>query len=351
MNPKHILTLIRKEFRNSSANFFIAYTVLVPLLLSFFVSVLFGSLFSSQPAMGVVGNGEFAADLINLDAAEVQTYDSEGDLLDAVERGAIDVGVVVPDNFDSQLQADETVTLSTYVWGESRANDRATVYAAINSSIFERSGVDTALTIDTIRVGDADSLDWDERLLPLIMIIVVIIGGMVVPASSLIDEREKHTIRAILTTPIRLQEVFFAKATIGVILSVIMGVVVLVINQAFGSEPVMLVLILFLSALMAAEFGLLLGTFIADMNSFFATIKAIGLLLYAPAIVLMFPEVPQWIAQIFPTYYIIGPVTDITLNGHSATDVLPEVGVLFVLTLVGMGLLGYFGQSDRKYAL
>lgn len=351
MNPKHILTLILKEFRSSSANFFIAYTILVPLLLSFFVSVLFGSLFSSQPDLGVVGDGDFAAELLGLDAVRVREYGNEDDLLDAVESGAVDIGVVVPENFDRQLQNSETVTLSTYVWGESQANDRATVYAAINSSIFKLSGAGTTLTIDVTRVGDADSLDWDERLLPLIMIIVVIIGGMIVPASSLIDEREKHTIRAILTTPIRLQEVFFAKATIGVVLSVTIGVVVLVMNQAFGTEPVMLVLILLLSAIMAAEFGLLLGTFIADMNSFFATIKAIGLLLYAPALIMMFPEVPQWIAQVFPTYYIIGPVTNITLDGASATDVLPEVAVLFVMTLIGMGLLGYFGQSDRKYAL
>lgn len=351
MNSKHIITLIRKEFRSSSANFFIAYTILVPLLLSFFVSVLFGSLFSSQLDMGLVGDGEFANTLRELEAADVQVYDSQSDLLAAVERGAVDVGVVVPDGFDRQLQNDENVTLSTYVWGESRANDRATVYAAINSSLFELSGAETVLTIDTIRVGNADSLDWDERLLPLIMIIVVIIGGMIVPASSLIDEREKRTIRAILTTPIRLQEVFFAKAVIGVVLSVTMGVVVLVINQAFGNEPVMLVFILFLSAVMAAEFGLLLGTFIADMNSFFATIKAIGLLLYAPALIMLFPELPQWIAQIFPTYYIIGPVSDISIEGRSAVDVLPKVGVLLVLTLVGTALLGYFGQSDRKYAL
>ena len=351
MSIKHILVLLRKEFQSSSANFFIIYTIVVPLVLSLFVSVLFGSLFSEKPKLGITGTGEFVAELAALDYINTKQYDNENDLLDAVESGAVDLGVVVPNDFDTQVHDNRSVSLDTYIWGESQAKHRATVLSGLNNLIYDLSDQNTALNVNTIEVGDADSLSWDERLLPLIMIIVVIIGGMVVPASSLIDEREKHTIRALITSPITLQEVFFAKAFLGVVLSVIMGIVVLVINQAFGTEPLMLAMILFLSAVMASEFGLLMGTFIDNMNSFFAVIKGIGILLYAPALIMMFPSLPQWLAQVFPTYYIIGPVMDITLEGHSASDVLPEVTVLFALTLLGAGLLYYFGKGDRKYAI
>jgi len=40
---------------------------------------------------------------------------------------------------------------------------------------------------------------------------------------------------------------------------------------------------------------------VKDINTLFAIIKGLGIFLYAPAIVSLFPELPQWIAKVFPT--------------------------------------------------
>lgn len=353
MTLRHVWVLIRKEFRGSTSNFFIIYTVLVPLLMSFFLSAIFGTLFSEKPTVGVYSAdaSRLVDELATLEYVDSKQYDSADELQNAVERGAVDVGVIVPADFDTQLSQNQLVQLDYYVWGESEANHRATVSSALDNVIYKISDQQATLSVTPVEVGEGTDLGWQERLLPLIMVFVVVIGGMVVPASSLIDEREKRTIRALITSPITLPEVFLAKGVVGVVLSVIMGVVALIINQAFGSQPLALVFILTLGAIMSAEFGLLMGAFIKDMNTFFAVIKAIGLFLYAPAIVMLFPELPQWIARVFPMYYVIGPVSELTIENESWERILPDIGILFALTMLGAGLLYYVGKGDRKYAM
>jgi ABC-2 type transport system permease protein len=85
---------------------------------------------------------------------------------------------------------------------------------------------------------------------------------------------------------------------------------------------------------MSAVFGLLLGAFLKDVDTLFAVLKATGILLYAPAIVYLFPEIPQWIGRIFPTYYLIGPVIEISQRGATWSDVALDVFILLGLILL-----------------
>lgn len=64
-----------------------------------------------------------------------------------------------------------------------------------------------------------------------------------------------------------------------------------------------------------------------DINSLFATVKALGLLLYAPALIALFPVISQWIAQIFPTYYRVDPVIAIVQRG-ATHDIALHLAVL-----------------------
>jgi ABC-2 type transport system permease protein len=97
---------------------------------------------------------------------------------------------------------------------------------------------------------------------------------------------------------------------------------------------VLLIAILALGAIMAATLGVILGAYLNDINSLFATIKSMGILLYAPALVYLFPEIPQWIGRIFPTYYMIQPVISITQQGGSWADVRLDLGVLVIMIVL-----------------
>ena len=161
-----------------------------------------------------------------------------------------------------------------------------------------------------------------------------------VPATSLVEEKQKRTLRALTITPSSLGEVYFSKGLLGAILSIVMGVLILALNRALGGQIALLLGALAMGAVMSAAFGVLLGAFMKDINTLFATIKGMGLFLYAPAIVYLFPAIPEWIAQIFPTYYLIQPVMEIAQQGAGFAEVAPELAILAGLIVVLIAAIG-----------
>jgi ABC-2 type transport system permease protein len=209
------------------------------------------------------------------------------------------------------------------------------------------AGQEVPIQIATFELGDGESIPWKDRLLPFIVLMAVLFGGTMVPATSLVDEKQKLTLKALVITPATLGDVFLTKALIGVALSTLIGVLVLVLNQAFGSQPLMLVMVLALGATLAAGFGVFLGAVVKNITSLFATIKAVGILLYAPAIIYMFPQVPQWIGRVFPTYYVVGPVFKITQQNGGWSDIAADIFVLIGLAVTMACIVGVIVRKAR----
>lgn len=192
---------------------------------------------------------------------------------------------------------------------------------------------------------------WNSCLLPLIVLMAVFLGGLFLPATSVIDEKEKKTLEALVITSASVGDVFIAKGLMGVILSLFMGVVILVLNQAFGTELALLVLILALGAIMAAEVGLLCGALIKDITTFFAIGKAGGILLFGPAIIYMFPQIPQWIGRLFPTYYLLQPIIEISQGVGGWSNIATNVLILVGLDLLLIGVVVFVLRRTRQFAV
>ena len=121
MNIRRVSILIGKELRHTSKSFIFVFAVVIPIVLSLIVTLLFGSLFSGKPKLGIndQGNSELAAMLVDTEALLSREYPSEEELRDAVESGAVDFGLVIPQEFDNSLKSGDEAQLSGYVWGES----------------------------------------------------------------------------------------------------------------------------------------------------------------------------------------------------------------------------------------
>jgi ABC-2 type transport system permease protein len=167
---------------------------------------------------------------------------------------------------------------------------------------------------------------------------------MMLPASSLINEKQKRTLEAIYVTPATLGDIFWAKGALGAVLALFMGTVTLAIS-GYGGGLVALLPPLAMGAVLAAEIGLLAGAYIQDMNTLYAAWKFGGILLFGPAVVFMFPGIPQWIGYIFPTYYVIRPVVDIGVSGASLGAEALYLGIL--AGLVCLGALAVSGVVRR----
>ncbi len=350
MNATRIGLLLTHEVRRGPKMLLIFATV-VPLVLTLLITLLFGSLLSSQPHLGVADAGvsQLATLAQELEGISVSTYSSDAELQTAVESGRVDMGLALPADFDRQLQADGGVAhLVVYVWGESLLRDRLLLGTALAGLARQVQGDQLPVELTTIPLGDETNVSWEDRLLPFIVLMAVMLGGMMIPASALITEKQKRTLRALTITPTTLGDIFVAKGTLGFVVSLSMGIVILLLNGALGAQPFLLLLVLALGACLSAAFGVVLGVLMRDMNSLFATVKAMGLLLYAPAIFFLFPTLPQWIGRIFPTYYIIGPIVAITQRGAGWAEIATDVLILVGLIGLMLGVLAWLVQRSGR---
>jgi len=339
MNIRRIWTLIKTEILHGSKDVTLIMAVVVPVLLALFANLAFGNIFTDRGKLGIydAGNSQLPVVIGTTESIIVKHYETEIDLKKAAGNGAVDMGIVLPADFDTTLAAG-TVKLTAYIWGESLAKNRAIIPVALADAMRELTGAEVPVNIETVALGDESNLPWSSRLLPLTVLLAVFFGGLMIPASSLIHEKQKRTLEALNVTPATIGDIFWAKGIIGAFLAFIMALITLTISRGFGNAPLALLLVLALGAVMAAEVGLLAGAFIRDMNTLFATWKFGGLLLFGPALVFMFPQIPAWVGYIFPTFYLVKPVMDISVNGLGFGAVAVNTAILAAIVL----LIGIF---------
>jgi ABC-2 type transport system permease protein len=350
MNVRRVFILLYKELVQGPKSFIFIMALGMPVAVSLVISLVFGTFFTGQSRLGVVDAGD--SQLIPLaqanQAVRVETFASAAELEDATRRGAIDMGVVLPSEFDARVAASDLVNVTVYVWGESQLQNRMILGTALVQIMRQIAGQEVPVEIVETVLGQGANIPWQQRLLPLIVLLAVMISGIMVPAASLVTEKVNHTLSAVAVTPTTLWEVFVAKGLLGILLSVFTGTLILFLNQAFGGHPALLLSVLFLGATFSAVLGVLLGAWVKDINTLFATIKSIGIVLYAPGIVYLFPEIPQWIGRIFPTYYIVQPVLEISQFNAGLSDVALDLGILVGLIVVGMLVVARVAVRTRE---
>jgi ABC-2 type transport system permease protein len=339
LSLRRVSVLLGKEFVHGPKNFIFIWAIVAPVLISLVFSLIFGSLFSEKPRLGIVdeGSSQLVVMAKKLDSVIAREYGTVAGLKQATEGGTVDMGIVLPENFDTAVSRGETVEIEAYIWGESLAKNRTILPVTIANLARILGGQEVPVEIDSVILGDKVSTPWGDRLLPLLVLMAVFLGGLMLPSTSIIDEKQQKTLEAVVITPTTIGDVFIAKGIMGVILSLFMGVFILILNQAFGAQPLLLVLVLFLGAIMAVELGLILGALIKDITTLFAIWKFGGILLFGPAIVYMFPQIPEWVGRIFPTYYVIQPVVVLSQQSGGWADIATGVFILIGLDLVLVG--------------
>ena len=162
-------------------------------------------------------------------------------------------------------------------------------------------------------------------------------------------ERQKGTLRRLLTTPTRkstyLLGTIFGQvltALVQMLLLILFGIFVMKLN--WGSQPLALAVMMVTSALAAAALGTTLGTFVKTEG------QAGGLSMMAGMVMAllggcwypleMFPQAVQNIVKVLPTTWAMRGLLDIVLRGQGVAAILPVAGILlgFAAVFFGIGI-------------
>jgi len=160
-------------------------------------------------------------------------------------------------------------------------------------------------------------------------------------------ERQKGTLRRLITTPTTKSTYIFGTILGQVVLALIqmtllIGFGFLVMKVNWGREIPGLAVIMLAAALSAAALGTMLGTFVKTPNQAQGLSIMLGMVMalmggcWYPSE--LFPQTVQTIIKILPTTWAMQGLLGIVAHGQNLAGILPEAGVLFGFALVFFGI-------------
>jgi ABC-2 type transport system permease protein len=332
--------MLAKDFSVGPRKPFFIWALVMPFALTLLFQVAFGSLFEPKPRLAIVDLGDSAITGVarELEGFEVSILTDAGELMERVEQHDFDAGLVLAAGFDQALKAGEKPVLEFYMSGESLASNRIIIAVTTIEMIRELEGSEAPVEVETVYLGEP-GLPISIRIVPIIVFYALAMSGIWVPSSSLVEEKEKGTLTALLVTSVRVNEVLTAKWLLGFIFAVFLASVTLLLNRAFGPRPLEVLAVIAIAAALTSMIGLLIGVYSKTATMLFTLIKSLGIFLFIPVVFYLFPEWPQWIAKLFPLYWIISPIWEVSVMGEPLSLVWFEMLVAVGITLALIPLL------------
>jgi ABC-2 type transport system permease protein len=266
--------------------------------------------------------------------------------------GAV-LGLVIPPNFDQQVESGGIVqVVGSYVhWAKSEDVREAV-------SFFEqRLSLQTGATVEISKEGAAvyPALDADGQpfMFTLSLVVATItIGAFLVPL-LMVEEKEKHTMEALMVSPASYNQIVLGKTIAGIFYCLTAAAVVLAINYAMVTQWWLVILAVLGGAFFTVSIGLLVGTLFDHQGSMNLWLGLILILLIMPVFLeqTMGERWPQTIATIIPWVPSVA-MSDLVrmslTNNFIFEEVVRNLAILSVFTgLILTGVIWCVRRMDR----
>jgi ABC-2 type transport system permease protein len=368
---------VRRMLRERSNIFFV---FIFPIALVLLVGVQFGGDFSPAIGLSAADEGDIARAIEDALAAdgsiEIRPYESSDEVVTAVERGAIQAGVLLPAGMDQAAAEGEILEIG-YVNRPDGAGLEiqslvssviAEVMAPVGAAQFADaetgSGFDAALTVSQAAIDHAEPIGVEvtavgEALFPdtlgqfdlgaasqlVLFVFLTALAG----SSALILTRQLGISRRMLATPTPMGTIVVGESLGRFGTAIVQGLYIMVLTLViFGvnwGDPLGALLILLTFSAVGAGAGMLLGSvFDNDQQAGgIGVVLALGLAALGGAMLPseLFSPTMQKIAHITPHAWALDGFAELVRRDGTTMDILPELGVLTLYAIVLLGLASW----------
>jgi ABC-2 type transport system permease protein len=293
----------------------------------------------------------------------VYSVDNETQLTDLIDRSAVSVGMIIPEDFGRQLATDQVATVQVLVDGSMSPTDSLTVQLKLSAisqmasqEILTRrltlSGINLNIQLpiqDNIRILYNPNGDQKLYMIPGLIAILLQVQTLLLSALSIVREREQGTMEQLIVTPVKAWELMLGKIIPYLLVSLINLFILLWLSKLlFGIQVAgnYWDLILLSTFFIVGSLGM--GVLISNLSQ--TQMQAVYLVVFVvliPAIILsglMFsranmPFFTYWYSALLPVTYYLEITRGIILRG-AATQTLffPAVLPLVILSVVYFAL-------------
>ncbi len=276
----------------------------------------------------------------------IYAYDvsNEGALIDLINRDLVDVGILIPENYDRDLLSSTQAKIPIYIDGSMQPTDSLTLQLKLNSitsmvaqeMLIEKvvkSGLSSSLNLPvtgilkTLYNPNGDSKIY---MIPGLIAILLQVQTLILSALAIVREREQGTMEQLIVTPVRSWELMLGKVIPYLVVCILNMFALLWLSQLFFGVTV------------AGSLGVLIGLSIIfilgslGMGVLISTIsqsqmQAMYILLFVvlmPAIILsglMFsrenmPAFTYWFSEMLPVTQYLEITRGIMVRGVEASS-------------------------------
>ncbi len=337
MRLRAISSIISKDIRQGMRSFMFIFVVVSPFIYTFVIGLIFGGFGQAQPSLGVLdlGDSGLVPMIEESEGLSTRIYVSESNLLNAIENNIVDGGLILQAGFDEALLESRSPEMAIKFSGKSYASNRLVIQNTLAALVREMAGQEVPISLNTTVLGSEQALSMRDRVTPFIFLAVIMVSGFFLTSLGIVEEREERTVSAISVTPVTITEFISSKAILGYLMAISATILTFFLNGVTSPEYLSLLMpFLFLGGLFSVSIGVIFGTMLDNSTDLMGMAKGINFLLFAPALVILFPGIPQWIAKFAPTYYIIYPIMEISMLGSGWGEVWQDFVILIVISAV-----------------
>ncbi|SCY97260.1 ABC transporter permease [Alkaliphilus peptidifermentans] len=327
---KRIMFLFRKDVKSAFRDNLITYIMIAPIILSFILIMV-------MPVMDGTGLTFAIDNTVSEDfAVELQQYGK-------VERFSsindLEKRVLLPDDvpgitFDSSyrilLEGNESEELIQLV---GMVVDRV----AHGESLIN-------IKIDSMMIQESSIREYSA----IIMILTSILLAGVIMGFNIIDEKETRAIHAISVSPVKMMDYVIGRGLIGIIFSLILGLLTSIIIMGFNLDWLMLIVVILVSSLLGILVGFFLGFLANNQVSGIAIMKVTMVPIVFTIIASFFtPDKWQWLYYPLPNYWTFQLVSDVIFRSYDSF----KINLIMTFALNFGLLLIFFPLMKRKFRL
>ncbi len=304
-----------------------------------------------------VTSREFARSFVSSGYFTVEQNVNEYNKLDAmIDKGSIQVALVIPPNFEKDVAAQKSSPVQLLVDGSdgytagialSYAGQIAGAYnQRVMKQIFDRGAIKPTIgsvNSDT-RVWYNPELKSRNFMIPGIVALILLITTGMLTAMAIVKEREVGTLEQLIVTPIKPWQLIVGKLVPFIIIGFIDVLIVVVVGRFWFDVPIRgSILLLFFCSGVFLLSSLGIGLFVSTVShsqqqaamtmQFFIFIPFLYLSGFTFPVENM-PRIIQYITYAIPLRYFLDIVRGIFLKGDGFMNLWPQILAMFIIGVV-----------------
>jgi ABC-2 type transport system permease protein len=327
MNLRIILAIAQKDIVDAIRNTYILSALILPVGMSLLFAVMLPD--SKTKPLDVIvydpGQSRLVSQLQGNPALRLVPVDAESEVAKQV-KDLVAGGLAIPAGFDAAVADKTTPSLPVFYNGGRSAVDIVALRQALEGALRAMAGQSLpAKLVFTEVAGGGDALggfNLSAYYLVLLLVLGLTMVGVFVLPTILVEEKEKNTLRAILTSPASYADVVLGKALVGLLYSLLMSGILMVANNGFSGDVPVTLVALVLGSLLMVQIGLLMGAVFQTSMQVNTWSSIIMLVLLLPSMFSTPPRPPEPLATIvrlIPTSYLAHAVA-LSLGGKATLE-------------------------------